>query len=471
MGVEGGEMNGEFGGLADLKKVAKGKKRSSRKQGRKDLLRAIDLPPGDAFGIDDLENLLDSLDQPMVEVEATAVEDYAAALAESAAPEAEPLGVGERFQYDIAAPVTIKRGQSAMVPLLTGELEAVKELIYNKGSTGPHPLLCMRLMNKLGVVLERGPIVVFEDSAYGGEGILPRMAEGDEIRLAYAVATGVTITEKWEAERDFRSLELDGLDVVWKDNQDRACTYTCANESDSEWDLVIEHPHTKEKGPEGKLVTPEGGDDWKLHKMADPFEVGEHHYRYRFGLSPRKQIRFEVKERLISEDRFPITSRGRNTYRDWLKEEKLDQKQLDRVILIQDADHDLHQLQDRLRRLEDQSRQASEAMNELRVFISQREQVKGGSQNERSRAVELLKRVEFRYAELRRTIIRVKEVERDLQRWLKWVAGGEKGKVAAPMAAQESRKEAFKIVRHLLDEAPIENWLGNRSTAVLKSDP
>ena len=81
--------------------------------------------------------------------------------------------LGELFQYVIGTPVTVGRGQSAMVPIISAQLKALKEWLYNGAKLPAHPAATLRLNNTTGLTLERGPVTVIENGEYVGEAVLP----------------------------------------------------------------------------------------------------------------------------------------------------------------------------------------------------------------------------------------------------------------------------------------------------------
>jgi hypothetical protein len=97
---------------------------------------------------------------------------------------------GELFEYRVAQKVSLKRGSSAMVPLLASRVEARKERIWRDGAP-PAPDLVLSFTNSTGAVLEEGPTVVYDEDVYAGEAMVPYSARGAEVKLAFAKDLGV----------------------------------------------------------------------------------------------------------------------------------------------------------------------------------------------------------------------------------------------------------------------------------------
>ncbi|MEO7908968.1 MAG: hypothetical protein ABIV47_04905, partial [Roseiflexaceae bacterium] len=115
---------------------------------------------------------------------------------------------GALFQYRVTHPVSVARGQSAMVPIVGQRLEGRKELLYNGQKLPKHPVASLRLRNETGLTLERGPVTVLEQGDYAGEAVLPFTRAGGELIVPYAVELGINIQEEHSGERQTRSISV-----------------------------------------------------------------------------------------------------------------------------------------------------------------------------------------------------------------------------------------------------------------------
>ena len=103
------------------------------------------------------------------------------------------------------------RGQSAMVPIVSADLDYRKDLLYNGAKLPAHPVATLRLKNGSGLTLERGPVTVLEKGEYVGEAVLPFTVVGSEMAVAYAVELGVKVREEGGAGREIRGLRIRGF--------------------------------------------------------------------------------------------------------------------------------------------------------------------------------------------------------------------------------------------------------------------
>jgi hypothetical protein len=115
---------------------------------------------------------------------------------------------GALFQYRVTHPVSVARGQSAMVPIVGQRMGGRKELLYNGQKLPKHPVASLRLRNETGLTLERGPVTVLEQGDYAGEAVLPFTRAGGELIVPYAVELGINIQEEHSGERQTRGISV-----------------------------------------------------------------------------------------------------------------------------------------------------------------------------------------------------------------------------------------------------------------------
>ncbi|MDW8215050.1 MAG: hypothetical protein RMJ55_15960 [Roseiflexaceae bacterium] len=147
---------------------------------------------------------------------------------------------GALFQYRVAHPVSVARGRSAMVPIVSRRLDGRKELLYNARKLPRHPVASLRVLNETGLTLERGPVTVVERGDYAGEAVLPFTRAGAEMIVAYAVELGVTITEERHTQRTTAGLSFHKEYVVFEEWDVRQTCYRITSTLPDAVDIVIE---------------------------------------------------------------------------------------------------------------------------------------------------------------------------------------------------------------------------------------
>ncbi len=104
---------------------------------------------------------------------------------------AEAKNLGEAFSYTIKDAVTLPRQQSALLPIVSGSIDASKVSIYNPQVQADFPLYGLRVKNTTGEHLMGGPITIFDGSVYAGDAVFEDLQPGEERLVSYAVNLGV----------------------------------------------------------------------------------------------------------------------------------------------------------------------------------------------------------------------------------------------------------------------------------------
>ncbi len=147
---------------------------------------------------------------------------------------------GALFQYRVAHPVSVARGQSAMAPIVSRRLDGRRELLYNGRKLPRHPVASLRMRNETGLTLERGPVTVLEHGDYAGEAVLPFTRAGAEIIVAYAVELGVTVREERRADREMAGLGIRDEYLLIEEWDVQRTLYRLVSSLPDATDIVIE---------------------------------------------------------------------------------------------------------------------------------------------------------------------------------------------------------------------------------------
>ena len=231
------------------------------------------------------------------------------ALQEAAPVASEGKELGELFQYVIATPVTVRRGHSAMVPIVSSELSYRKELLYNGAKLPAHPVATLFLKNDTGLTLERGPVTVIDGGVYVGEAVLPLTATGGEVVVPYAVELGIKIREEGGSGREIRGLDvrqaylhLEEWDIRWRE-------YQLRNSTEKTMTVLVEHPRTAH---------------YDLFDTAQPKERTDEHLRFNVEVPARAEARLRVQERRLLRRREELQRQSYEGLQRYLKQGLLD---------------------------------------------------------------------------------------------------------------------------------------------------
>jgi hypothetical protein len=238
--------------------------------------------------------------------------------------------LGELFQYSIGMPVTVGRGQSAMVPILSAKLAYCKELLYNGAKLAAHPVATLRMQNETGLTLERGPVTVIEGSEYVGEALLPFTAPGGEINVPHAVALGVHVREETGSSRQVCGLDVKGSYLHVEEWHVRWREYWLSNSTDEPMVILVEHPRAA---------------DYDLFDSPAPREQTGQYLRFDVSVPARQETQLRVQERRLMSRREELQRQSHQGLRRYLRQGLIDRathQKLDELLRLweQLADHE-----------------------------------------------------------------------------------------------------------------------------------
>jgi hypothetical protein len=240
----------------------------------------------------------------------------AAAVAARSAVSSTPAQVRERklgdlFEYQIEHPVTIRRNQSALVPIVLRPFEGRPVLLYNKATRAENPMRCVELKNTTGLTLEGGPVTVLEGGSYVGEAMLETTKPDDQRLVPYAVELAVTVLDNVNSHDDrvHRVVIRRGQLRAWY-TQVQQTTYSFNNKGDAEQTAYLDHPR--------------GGKEWKLFDTPEPHEVTENYWRFRFALPAKKVTSFVVRQQHVLQQTYGLSEIGEQQLAFWVEQRYLD---------------------------------------------------------------------------------------------------------------------------------------------------
>ncbi len=213
---------------------------------------------------------------------------------ERAVAAAQGQELGDLFEYKLKERVTIRKNQSALVPIVHAEIGAEKVSLWNESQGSPRPLRALWLTNSSNLTLDGGSFSVLEDETFAGEGLLDPLKPGEKRLLSYAIDLGMMVDTKRESEsqRVTRVRILRGVMIHTSELRERK-TFTIRNEDTSARTVVIEHP-----------VRP----GWKLAKDLTPAETTPSYHRFRVTVESKKTTALVVNESHLLDSNYSITN-------------------------------------------------------------------------------------------------------------------------------------------------------------------
>ncbi|MEQ1886612.1 MAG: DUF4139 domain-containing protein [Bryobacteraceae bacterium] len=210
----------------------------------------------------------------------------------SIAAAADTRQAGELFEYSFATPVTVKQGESAMIPFLQQKIGGRKLLVYQEGY-GLNPRDAAELTNSSGKTLDGGPITVYDAGTYAGEALVETLPMGDKRLISYGVDLGTRVTTAFDsAQAIVREIHFRRGILTTKSAVAETKTYTIKNADAKAKTLIIEHLQR----PGYKLI------DLK------PLETTADAYRFEVKLTASATDKFAVREERVFDQSTAVSS-------------------------------------------------------------------------------------------------------------------------------------------------------------------
>ena len=299
--------------------------------------------------------------------------------------------LGELFQYNVNVPVTVGRGQWAMVPIVSSDLTFRKDLIYNGQKMAVHPVATIRFMNESGLTLERGPVTVLDNGEYLGEAVLPFTADKAEAVISYAVELGVHIEEAQDGAR-LQSLQIKEGYLLQQFYDIRRTLYRIDNRTAQAKTILIEY----------NVNTA-----YTIFETPPPAERTLDTYRYKVEAPPATVTEFTVQARQLRASKEELHNLSYRRLKDYFDGRFLDKQLYQSLRSLLDSWAEVARLQKtivemdgRREKIYHMQKQAQQNMAGLST--------EGEEGKLRSRYVQQLTQSEEELAEIERTVRRIK---------------------------------------------------------------
>ena len=247
-----------------------------------------------------------------------------AASLETATSTAQARDLGDLFEYKLQDRVTIRKNQSALVPILQTRLDAEKVSVWN--SSENVALRALWIDNTSSLTLDGGTFNVIEGDAFTGEGLIDPIKPGEKRLLSYAADLGLLVDTKQQAEAQRVSRVSISHGALLQTTQEREShTYVIRNRDTSPRTVVIEHPARP---------------GWKLTDGEDPVESSASYHRFRLTIEPKKTATLVVKEYRPITNRYEISNLTDNQIKFFLVEKMINldmEKELRKVVSQKDS--------------------------------------------------------------------------------------------------------------------------------------
>lgn len=213
---------------------------------------------------------------------------------------------GEVFQFELETPVTVERQRSAMLPIISTNIEGRRVSIFSTADGSSNPMRGVEVTNSSGLQLMPGPISVFDSGTYAGDAQIGYVPAGDKRLLAYAVDLDVVATHEQSAEGRVRKVRIvKGLMEITRLRREKV-TYTFDNkDAKRARTIIVEHPRY---------------DGWKLAEPAAATETTQNLYRFEVSLDAAKAGKLAVAQERTESQSIALLSVDLGTLTSFSKE-------------------------------------------------------------------------------------------------------------------------------------------------------
>ncbi|MDR0451536.1 MAG: DUF4139 domain-containing protein [Treponema sp.] len=195
--------------------------------------------------------------------------------------------LADQFEFALKQPVTVKRGQSAMVPLVESGISARKLLVFSgagaarAGGAETNAALAAEITNSTGMKLPAGPITVYDAGAYAGDALIEFLGADDRRLISYGDDLTVTGNTRASGSRHLSAVAIKAGIMTVTRSQIYETVYTLKNASGETKQLVIEHPILA-----GAALSEPASADERTASL----------YRFNKTLEPNGNLSFTVRE-------------------------------------------------------------------------------------------------------------------------------------------------------------------------------
>ena len=287
------------------------------------------------------------------------------AMASTVAAAAVGAELGELFEYKIEEPVTIRKGESAMLPFLRERIKARRLLIYDHGNGSQHPLNAAELNNTSGSTMDGGAITVYDAGAYAGEALMETIKSGDKRLISYAVDLGTRITAAFDSSNkllgEFHYRR--GILTLRRALRETK-TFTIRNVDSEAKTVIIEHAAR----PNYELV-----DMKATEKTANA-------YRFEVNVEGGETTKFPIVEERVYSEQIGITNLTPDQLFSYVLNKQLDEAGREKLRQIADLKRQIADGDNQVKRLDQQLNEMVQDQSRLRSNISTLRSVTGQQQ-------------------------------------------------------------------------------------------
>jgi hypothetical protein len=218
----------------------------------------------------------------------------AAGLATGVGAEANTRELGDLFEYHLKERVTIRKNESALVPIVSSDLGVERVSLWREHESEARPLRALWVTNTSGLTLDGGSFMVIEGEAFAGEGLMEPMKAGERRLVSYAADLGVLVARQADSTpRRLTRIRIDRGVITQYREERQHVTFTARNEDTTPREIILEHPVTSA---------------WQLVSGPQPEETTPTARRFRLRVAPKTSASLAIEEVRPIESRLAVSS-------------------------------------------------------------------------------------------------------------------------------------------------------------------
>jgi hypothetical protein len=229
------------------------------------------------------------LKQPL---QADSAQFFEQAAADSLRTRATTAAFDDYFAYNLTEPITIRKNESALVPILQTKVDAERVTLWSQQQ--PTPLRALWITNTSNLTLDRGSFTIVENGSFGGEGLLDPIHPAEKRLLSYAVDQAVRVT----ADFAHNTHRVDRITISKGVLEQRSIDV----------DEVEYLVHNAAADPRVVILERPVRAGWSVDSDPKPVETTATVNRFRVELQPNQSVRLHIGERHPGLIRYQLTN-------------------------------------------------------------------------------------------------------------------------------------------------------------------
>ena len=207
--------------------------------------------------------------------------NYAQAAQASITPQTTTSAFDDFFEYSLTDPITIRKNESALVPILQTKLPVERVTLWSPSE--PVALRALWITNASSLTLDRGSFSIVENGSFGGEGLLDPIHPGEKRLLSYAADQAVRVTTSQNsANRRVVKLTIAKGTLIETSIDTSDLVYDIRNAAPNARTVIVEQPIRS---------------GWTLESDPKPAETTPTAYRFRVAAKPGETAHLKISER------------------------------------------------------------------------------------------------------------------------------------------------------------------------------